>query len=284
MDAKPLTPLEERWATWRRVPLRYFAAGDGSAAPLVLVDGLGGAASNWHALAPRIAQTRRILVPELPGHGGSAPLAAATSLAAFADAVAAVLAAEGVRRAAFVGHSMGGAVALRLALRRPPLVERLVLASGAGISSGTREAERALRIIGLLKPGKRTARFAERTARSRALRTVSFFRWGAADPSAMPPEVAKGFLTGPGLHTDTWSAWQALVAEDMRPELHEIMCPVLVLWGADDHQLPLDDAFDYARRLRAPLRTIPDCGHLLIGERPDACLDAILGFLGAGAP
>jgi pimeloyl-ACP methyl ester carboxylesterase len=43
--------------------------------------------------------------------------------------------------------------------------------------------------------------------------------------------------------------------------------------------VPIDDAFEFARRLRAPLRTIADCGHLLVGERPDACADAIGAFL-----
>ena len=48
-------------------------------------------------------------------------------------------------------------------------------------------------------------------------------------------------------------------------------------------QLPLDDAFEYTRRLRARLRVIPGCGHLLIGERPDACEHAIEDFLGVQA-
>jgi pimeloyl-ACP methyl ester carboxylesterase len=51
------------------------------------------------------------------------------------------------------------------------------------------------------------------------------------------------------------------------------------VWGARDAQVFVDDAFEYARRLRAPLRTIADCGHLLIAERPDACLAAIRDFL-----
>jgi pimeloyl-ACP methyl ester carboxylesterase len=58
-----------------------------------------------------------------------------------------------------------------------------------------------------------------------------------------------------------------------------VRCPSLVLWGARDNQLPVGDAFDYARRLRARLRVIADCGHLLIGERPQACADAIADFL-----
>ena len=49
--------------------------------------------------------------------------------------------------------------------------------------------------------------------------------------------------------------------------------------SARDHQRPIGDACEYARRLRAPLRAIADCGHLLIGERPDACADAIERFL-----
>jgi len=43
----------------------------------------------------------------------------------------------------------------------------------------------------------------------------------------------------------------------------------------------VDDAFEYARRLGAPLRVIADCGHLLVGERPDACADAIERFVAA---
>jgi pimeloyl-ACP methyl ester carboxylesterase len=55
---------------------------------------------------------------------------------------------------------------------------------------------------------------------------------------------------------------------------------VLVLWGARDRQVPLEDGFEYARRLRAPLRVIADCGHLLIGERPEVCARAALEFFG----
>jgi pimeloyl-ACP methyl ester carboxylesterase len=54
---------------------------------------------------------------------------------------------------------------------------------------------------------------------------------------------------------------------------------VLVLWGARDRQVPLEDGFEYARRLGAPIRVIADCGHLLISERPDVCAKAVREFL-----
>ena len=66
-----------------------------------------------------------------------------------------------------------------------------------------------------------------------------------------------------------------MVAHDPRPDLDRLACPVLLLWGACDTQLPLDDAFEYARRLRAQLRIVADCGHLVIGERPEAVLDGV---------
>ena len=88
-----------------------------------------------------------------------------------------------------------------------------------------------------------------------------------------------GFLEGPAHHTDTLGLGRALVRDDPRQDLEQVTCPCLVLWGARDHWVPLRDGVEYARRLRAPLRTIADCGHLLIGERPDACLDAIWWLL-----
>ena len=66
---------------------------------------------------------------------------------------------------------------------------------------------------------------------------------------------------------------------DPRVDLAGVTCPALVLHGARDAQVPVRDAFEYARRLRAPLRVIADCGHLLIGERPEAVVDAVDGFL-----
>jgi pimeloyl-ACP methyl ester carboxylesterase len=281
-DAKHLPGFEERWVEPHGVPIRYFAAGEGR--PLVLVHGLGGAAANWTAMAPRLAQSRRVLVPELPGHGGSAPLPALPSLDPFADDVLAVVQAEDAVPAAIVGHSLGGLVCLRLAGRRPAAVSAVVVAAGAGISSGARAAEAVLTVLGLVQPGRVVARYRRRWASSPLLRTLAFGWWGVADPVGFAPETAEAFLAGPAWHTDTFAAGQALVRTDPRPDLERVRCPCLCLWGADDNWVPLQDGMEYARRLHAPLRVIADCGHLLIGERPDACIEAVETFLdGVGA-
>jgi 3-oxoadipate enol-lactonase len=270
-DASILLPdLEERLYERRGARIRTFEGGDGP--PLLLVHGFGGAAWNFSELAP-LLPGRRLIVPDLPGHGGSSPLPAPT-LTGFADVLAELLE-EPVDA---LGHSMGGVVALRLAERHPALVRSLVLAAAAGISSSTRLAEITIALTGIVQPGRIAGRRVALVARSRWLRRLIFEGFEVANADLLTERAVHGFLRGPTMHTDALGAGLALVEDDPRQDLDRVRCPVLVLWGARDKQVPLEDGFEYARRLRAPLRVIADCGHLLIGERPDVCARAVLEF------
>jgi pimeloyl-ACP methyl ester carboxylesterase len=224
----------------------------------------------------------RLLVPDLPGHGGSTALPAVAGLEPFADRVALVAEREGMLPAPVVGHSLGGMVVLRMALRRPDDVPALVLAAAAGLSVGNVWGRNMLSVFSIIRPGRLAARYRSRVSRSPLLRRLVFGFVSVADPAGLTDEAVEGFLAAQLLHTDVGSAWRALQADDPREELDAIRCPVLVLWGAEDVQLPLDDAFEYTRRLRARLRVIPGCGHLLIAERAEACDRAIEDFLGGG--
>jgi pimeloyl-ACP methyl ester carboxylesterase len=268
--------FEERRLERRGAALQYWVGGVGP--PLLLVHGFGGAASNFVELAELLAPRHRLVIPDLPGHGASTPLPAAPNLAAYTDVLGALCDKEGAP-VDVVGHSLGGAIGIRLAARRTELVRRLVLAAAAGISSSSRAAELLLTFAGIVQPGRLAARRPEAVARSALLRRMVFSRFSASDPSSLSERAILGFLAGPPLHTDVLSAAEALVREDPRPDLGRVTCPVLCLWGAQDLQAPVDDAFEYARRLRARLRVIADCGHLLIAERADACADAIESFL-----
>ena len=271
------TDLQER----RLGGVRYFVGGAGP--PLVLVHGLGGWAGNWRAVASRLVAGRRLVVPELPGHGGSEPLppAVARSLDPFVDAVLDVLAAEDALPAPWVGHSLGALVGLHAAVRRPEAVQGLVLAAAPGITSSTRLAEATVTVLGVIRPGRVLGKRSARVAASPRLRTLAFGGWGVADPVGLDPAAAEAFLEGPPQNRDTLTAGRALVVADPRLELERVGCPCLCLWGASDNWVPLQDGMEYARRLRAPLRAIADCGHLLIGERPDAVAAAIVGFVGS---
>src|SRR6266516_4077859 len=210
--------LRERYEEVDGVRLRYFVGGEGP--PLVLVHGLGGAASNWVELAPLLATRFRLLVPELAGHGRSAPLLAtrfrllvpelaghgrsaplrsARSLDAFAEQVAALMAREGMSSAAVVGHSLGGTIALRLAVVRPELVSALVLAAPAGITSSTSTAANVITMLVISRPGRAVSPFRRVIAARKPLRYPAFWWWQVSDPAALSPRAVEGFLEGPGL-------------------------------------------------------------------------------------
>ena len=276
MDAKPdIQGFEER----RAGRVRYLAGGSGP--PILLVHGLGGAAANWNRIAASLAVGHRVVVPDLPGHGRSEPLTGAATLDPFAEAVIAVAEAEDAVPAPWIGHSLGGLVALRAATLRPDAVTGVVLAAAAGISSAGRAGRVTVTLIGVTKPGRVVGRRRNAVARSRIGRTLAFGWWGVADPAGLDADTAESFLVGQTLHTDTRTAGKALVASDPRQDLHRVACPCLCLWGANDNWVPLADGVEYARRLRAPIRTIADCGHLLIGERPDVVVRAIREFVGS---
>jgi pimeloyl-ACP methyl ester carboxylesterase len=272
-----LSGFEERQLEWRGARLHYAVGGTGS--PLVLVHGLGGIIENWCALAPALAERHRVLVPDLPGHGRSAPLSEARNLDPLSDAALGLAEAEHIRGAVWIGHSLGGVVALRAAVLRPDAVRGIVLAAAAGIGSASRAAQVALAVLGATRPGRLISPFRHAWAHSRMGRRIAFGWWGAADSDALEPDIAEAFLLGPSLHTDTRQAARALLVSDPRAELDRVTCPCLCLWGARDNWVGVEDGMEYARRLRAPLRTIAGCGHLLIGERPDACLTAIEEFV-----
>ena len=274
MDAQDLLRnFQERVLERRGARLRVFESGTGP--PLLLVHGYGGAAWNFDELAS-LLPGRRLIVPDLPGHGGSSPLPAAANLAGFADVLAPLL----DEPTDVLGHSLGGVVALRLAERHPRLVRRVLLAAAAGISSSTRMAEITITLAGVVRPARVAGRRVDRITASRRLRRLVFEPYEVANAEALSARAVHGFLRGSLLHTDALGAGLALVRDDPRRSLDHVRCPVLVLWGARDRQVPLEDAFEYARRLRAPLRVIADCGHLLIGERPDVVARAATEFFG----
>jgi pimeloyl-ACP methyl ester carboxylesterase len=267
------TDLEER----RHAGIRYYAGGAGP--PLLLVHGFGGWAGNWLAIAPELVRERRVIVAELPGHGGSDSVRGTRTLDPFVERLLAVLAAEDALPVAWFGHSFGGLVGVRAAATRPDAVSALVLAAAPGITSSTRVAEAIVTVLGTLRPARLAGWRSEQIARSPRGRMALFGGWGVADPVGLDPVVAKAFLDGAPQHTDTITAGRALVGYDPRTDLGRIRCRSLLLWGTNDNWVPLADGMEYARRLRAPLRTIADCGHLLIGERPDAVIAAVRDFL-----
>ena len=109
-------------------------------APLVLVHGVGGDASNWDAVVERLPPRFRVIRPDLGGHGRSRPITAPCSAEDLARGVMEGMDAAGVPAASVAGFSLGGTVALALALLAPARVQRLAL---IGTPIGRTPEERA---------------------------------------------------------------------------------------------------------------------------------------------
>src|SRR3954469_2894005 len=109
----------------------YRSAGRGPA--IVLVHGITSTSATWAHLLPALAERFTVIAPDLLGHGESAKPRGDYSLGAYASGIRDLLAALGHDRATFVGHSLGGGVAMQLAYQFPEHCERLVLVSSGGL-------------------------------------------------------------------------------------------------------------------------------------------------------
>ena len=108
----------------------------GSGPVLLLIHGMAGNIGNWREVIEPLARHHTVIVPDLPGHGASAPGAGDYSLGAHAASLRDLLVVLGHERATLVGHSLGGGIAMQFAYQFPEITERLVLVSSGGLEIG----------------------------------------------------------------------------------------------------------------------------------------------------
>lgn len=117
--------------------VRIGRAGEGDATPVVLIHGYSGDLNNWLFNIEALAEKAPVIAVDLPGHGGSTKDVGDGTLQALADTVAEALEAAGVVSAHLVGHSLGAAVAARIAADRSGFAQSLTLIAPAGLPGGS---------------------------------------------------------------------------------------------------------------------------------------------------
>jgi pimeloyl-ACP methyl ester carboxylesterase len=221
--------------------------------PLVLLHGLFGAAQNFGAVAKALAQRCRVVALDLRNHGQS-PHAASMTYPEMGADVAATLAALGISRAAVVGHSMGGKVAMALAQAHPGLVDRLCVVDIAPRAYRPSLAEYAAALAAI--PAERAF-------------LLLNLRFEGDQPSwrLNLPAIQAGF---PEI-----SAW-------VPPATPAYPGPTLFLAGArSDYIRAQDFPAIQARFPAASLATVPGAGHWVHAEAPAAFLELLVPFLEA---
>ena len=243
----------------------------GKAPALFLFHSLLSDRASFDAIVPKLSRSFRVIVPELPGFGGSR--AVSGGLAAVADRMAeAVKEAAGGAETIVLGNGYGGFVALQMAIRHPAIATRLILADcGAAFSQAGREAFRNMAA-------------ASKAKGLTAITDVAMRRLFAPEFQAQHPDLMRdrreAFLkTDP----EVLQAACAQLAElDLRGELARVKVPVLVLVGEHDEATPPPMSHELAANLpNARLKIIAGCAHVPQLQSPEAFLDAIGDFLPA---
>jgi pyruvate dehydrogenase E2 component (dihydrolipoamide acetyltransferase) len=211
--------------------LRYLeqVPGEPAGDPVVLLHGFGGDLNNWLFNTDKLAERRRVLALDLPGHGESAKDVGAGDVAAFAEVLGGFLDAVDAGRAHLAGHSMGGAVALAYALEHPDRVASLTLVDPAGLGEdinadyidGFVAAERRRELKGVLE-----LLFADQGLVSRKL-VDDVLRYKRLDGVQEALGTVAGAMYPSGRQTTVLAG-----------ELDRLRVPVLVVWGEQDRILP----------------------------------------------
>ncbi len=247
---------------------------------LVILHGLFGSSDNWHTLARRWAEEMRVYVPDLRNHGHS-PHTADFSYEAMAADVQAWMAAEGLDQAFFLGHSMGGKVAMWLALHDPERVSGLVVADIAPVGYGDEHNlmhAAVFRAFEVLDP----ATLRRRSEGEAVLRSV------------VPSAAVRQFLlknlerTPEGTYRwkPNWRVLKARYAEILKPvDGPPYPGPTLFLKGERSPYIRPEDEAEIRRLFpQARIVTVPGAGHWVHADRPDFVYEAVQDFIRKAPP
>ncbi len=242
------------------IRLHYAEAGEGPA--LVLLHGLSATHANWEFTMPAFADRWRVVAPDLPGHGRSAKPDAPYTIDFYAGVVRSLGRELGIREAVVVGNSLGGQIALELAISYPRWTRALVLAAPAG---GFGAPVQALRwaVAAAARPALL------RVALPWALERCVF------DPS-LPACDTRRRILAERLADEDYPSFARAVARSLsgsiaagRQPLQRIGQPTLLVWGRDDRLVGLAGSRRLVRAVpHARLAVLERCGHLPMLERP----------------
>lgn len=260
------------------ITLAYEQQGAGR--PLLFISGVGYGGWFWRKVAPGLAAHFQVVTFDNRGAGGSDKPDGPYTVPMMAADAAGLLDARSLNGATVFGHSLGGFIAQELALVRPDLVSKLILASthhgGPKVIPITPEAMQVLTNrqgdpMELIKRGIAIATapgFAERHPEA-VDELIQYRLTNPVPPAQYSAQVMAG--AGMAVHTD------AAVAD----RLSRLTMPTLILFGEHDKVVPPGNAELMAAQLPdARIAIIPNTGHIFPIEDPAATVNAIIEFAG----
>lgn len=239
--------------------LGYDFHGPPDAPVVVLGPSLGTTRQVWDPQLPLLAERFRVLRYDHLGHGDSSVPPGPYTISELADALAELMAAQGIARAHVAGLSLGGMVGLQLAAGRPHLIDRLaIVCSSAHLPPAQSWYDRAAAV---------------RHGGTAAVADTVVGRWftpAFADTPAAQAARADLLSTPSEGYA---GCCEAIATMDLRPQLGEIQAPTLAVTGAEDPATPAEHAETVAAGIRsggtpARVEIVPGAAHLAAVERP----------------
>ena len=273
--------LQDRYMTVRGVKLRYRPAGKGE--PILLLHGLGASLEQWEWSQPGLSSRHEVVALDLPGFGRSqSPPRDQFDLDHMVSLLGGFIDAMGWQSATVIGNSMGGLLAISMALNLEGRVSRLILAGSAGLG---RDLGWPLRVAWLPCLGEAILPFM-------ALRPLVHYslRRLFSDPSRLPnrmvdvsadnykrQSIRSNFLRAIRIGVSLSGQRDSI---NFRDQLDKIRVPTLLIWGREDGVMPLEHG-KIAHQLIAgsKLTVIDDCGHVPQIEHPGRFVDEVEHFL-----
>jgi pimeloyl-ACP methyl ester carboxylesterase len=254
----------------------------GSGEPLVLIHGFS---CSWHVWDPILAELERsfdVVAVSLAGHVGGPEFGTApVSVASLVDAVEQDLDAAGLSTAHLVGNSLGGWIALELAIRgRGRSV--VAISPAGGWEQGTRDDRRVqAQFRRLHRISKASLPWIDSLVRRPRLRRQTL-KEVVAHGERVPPAAAAQMVRDSVGCAVYFELMEAIMRDGPPRTLDGITCPVLLAWGTDDRILPAER---YSQRLRDMLPnpewvTLPGAGHLPMFDEPELVVRTITEFVG----
>jgi pimeloyl-ACP methyl ester carboxylesterase len=272
-------PAQTRRVELPGAEVNYVELGEGE--PLLFIHGLAGCWRNWLETLPHFAASHRAIALDLPGFGDSPMPSWEISMSNYGRMLHDFCEKLGIERvAALVGNSLGGFVATEAAIERPRRFRRLVLVSAAGISFAEAKGRRPTAMARTIKAaapliaGERPVWYARPRGKWVAFGRVMQKPWRLR--AELLREQMRPGLASPGLVAAT----AATIGYDTRARLTEIEIPTLVVWGLNDHIVPVEAAVGYHRLIpHSRLEIFEGTGHVPQLERParfNALLDEFI--------
>jgi len=266
MTAPASTP-RERTVEVNGLPCRVWEQGQGE--PLGYLAGFGGLAQ-WPPFLAKLAETRRVIAPSVPGFPGALGHNLLDSHLDWLLAVHELLRQAGLEGADLIGVSVGGALAADVAACWPGFVRRLVLIGALGLSDPERPMFDVFTCNAKTLPGVLCANPAAYLAQVKPARGSADIEWQIEQARAF--EAAARIL---------WPLGDTRLSK----RLSRISAPALILWGEADRVVAPFYAQRFASGIggKTQVKIVAGAGHQADLDAPDAVAESVLGFVGSGA-